>query len=139
MAEDTRVSSGGCLCGGIRYRFTGEPRVQVLCSCRDCQRANGGAYIVGLLVRKDNLTIDGEPARHAVKSAGGSEITREFCPDCGSQLFNTQERLPRYHAVMAGTLDDPSWVQPQIHVWTRSELPWAHQGETIKRFEQGAE
>jgi len=26
--------------------------------------------------------------------------------------------------VRAGTLDDASWVEPDIHIYTRSKLPW---------------
>lgn len=35
----TRMYTGGCACGAIRYEITGEPAVMVDCQCRQCQRA----------------------------------------------------------------------------------------------------
>ena len=44
--------SGGCACGAIRYQVDAEPVLMVNCHCRACQRASGGAYGTGLIVRR---------------------------------------------------------------------------------------
>ena len=38
--------TGGCHCGAIRYRITGEPVRHLLCHCSDCRR-HAGAPMVG--------------------------------------------------------------------------------------------
>ena len=34
----------------------------------------------------------------------------------------------------AGTLDDPSWLRPTVHFWTRSAQPWVVLPEGGTRF-----
>ncbi len=35
----------------------------------------------------------------------------------------------------AGTLDDPSQVTPDIHVFTRSKLPWVELPKNVQAFD----
>ena len=35
----------------------------------------------------------------------------------------------------AGTLDDPSSVAPDVHIYTRSKLPWVELPEGVPAFE----
>jgi hypothetical protein len=34
----------------------------------------------------------------------------------------------------AGTLDDPSWLEPQLEVWGESAQPWIHEVEGRPRM-----
>lgn len=45
---------GGCRCGAIRYRITGEPLSAGFCHCRMCQRA-AGAPVVAWVGSSQNL------------------------------------------------------------------------------------
>ena len=36
------TASGGCLCGGVRYRVQGPLRPILQCHCEMCRRATGG-------------------------------------------------------------------------------------------------
>jgi hypothetical protein len=36
--------------------------------------------------------------------------------------------------VRAGTLDDPSSVEPDVHIYTRSKLPWVELPESTPAF-----
>ena len=42
----TETHEGGCLCGSIRYRTTGDPARVTTCYCRFCQRATGSIGLV---------------------------------------------------------------------------------------------
>ncbi|HVU27435.1 MAG TPA: hypothetical protein VHG71_06825 [Verrucomicrobiae bacterium] len=35
-------STGGCVCGEIRYECDSRPLTMLKCHCRDCQRVSGG-------------------------------------------------------------------------------------------------
>jgi hypothetical protein len=41
---------GGCLCGGIRYQISGEPRSADYCHCRMCRRTAGAPVVARLIV-----------------------------------------------------------------------------------------
>jgi len=36
----------------------------------------------------------------------------------------------------AGTLDDPSWLDPKLHNWTQSMQPWVTIGADATQVEQ---
>jgi hypothetical protein len=40
-------------------------------------------------------------------------------------------------AVPAGSLDDASWLEPQLEVWTSSSQPWAPLMEAAQAMERG--
>ena len=51
----TRINvEGGCLCGAIRYRISGNVLGEVTCHCRDCQYVCGGAPAYVIAVPKKN-------------------------------------------------------------------------------------
>ena len=37
--------------------------------------------------------------------------------------------------VRAGTLDDPSSVRPDVHIYTRSKVPWVTLPESVPAFD----
>jgi hypothetical protein len=45
------------------------------------------------------------------------------CPACQVALWS-HYTLPDLAFVRAGTLEDPSSVAPDVHIYTRSKLPW---------------
>jgi hypothetical protein len=47
-----------------------------------------------------------------------------FCPNCGTTVAATAEYLPGGRAITAGTFDDPNWIKPSRHAYTRSALHW---------------
>ena len=105
------MHEGGCLCGGISYCVSGEPNHVILCHCRFCQRATGGAYMVETLFDKDAFTLSkGEPAvyRH-VSEGSGKEVLVHFCPNCGTKTHLTFERFPTSVGIYSGTFDAPDW------------------------------
>jgi hypothetical protein len=48
---------GGCGCGSVRYRLTGEPMFTNCCHCLDCQRQTGSAFVINLLIEADRLEV----------------------------------------------------------------------------------
>lgn len=52
-------------------------------------------------------------------------MTRNFCGECGSPVTICCEgALAGLSLVQAGTLDDPSWVRPAVHIFCASAQPW---------------
>ena len=118
--------SGGCRCGTVRYGCTTEPAMTVHCHCRDCQYATGSGFATVIAVPKDGFNmLKGEVKGYTVTATSGGDVKREFCVECGSPLFSWVDALPDVVFVKAGSLDDPSWLKPEMTLWTASAPPWA--------------
>jgi hypothetical protein len=118
--------TGGCLCGAVRYRYSGEVLRRPICHCRDCQRAGGGAFHVGLVLRRAGFTLtSGELRTWRAIGYSGRWIDRSFCPVCGSGILHELEaRGPDIVVIKAGTLDDPALVVPDYEIFVRSKMKW---------------
>lgn len=132
------VIRGGCLCGRVRYEYTGDVGPANYCHCSDCRRCTGSAYNIGvrLLAAQFRIT-SGNPNGYTKRGDSGSELTRHFCGDCGSPLFTSSPRHPDYVYAKAGCLDDPTIVRPAHQSWTASAVPWARIDQELQGFTKG--
>jgi hypothetical protein len=126
--------NGGCLCGGVKYTVTEEPRRVFHCNCRDCQRATGSLFQYGLMVRESSLKVEGELRSYTSKSDADRSITRLFCPTCGSSVMNRLELAPGMLVLCGGTLDEPT-LKPHFELFTRSKPAWLKTDDTIPSYE----
>src|SRR2546423_1693279 len=116
---------GRCLCGAVSYSCDADPVWTAVCHCRDCQRQTGTAFSIIVGVPAQSFELSGELGTHVtIGEDHGLETKRRFCPACGSPVISESAGLPGVVIVKAGTLDDPSWLAPQMEVWGRSAQPW---------------
>ena len=128
---------GGCLCGAVRYKLTGAVFRQFVCYCRDCQRSGGSILHAAVMVPRAGFTItNGELRTYRSKADSGRTIARSFCPICGSGIINELEFRPDHVVIKAGTLDDPSLVNPTYEVYARSKTPWVSIRGEIQSFSE---
>jgi hypothetical protein len=126
---------GGCSCGEIRYRLASDPMFVHCCHCLNCQRQTGSAFVLNLLIEADRVELTAEePHVVSVPRDDGSEQSISRCPTCQVALWSDYGR-PEVLFVRAGTLDDPSWVEPDVHIFTRSRVPWIVLPEGVPAFE----
>ena len=112
------VRTGGCQCGAIRFRVTGELTDASICHCRMCQKAFGAYYAPLVSTRGARL----EWTRGAPKRFRSSNVVqRGFCGDCGTPL--TYE-APDGVAVAAGAFDDPAGLTPWVQYGIEGKLPY---------------
>jgi hypothetical protein len=93
------------------------------CHCLNCQRQTGSAFVINMLIEADRVEVTGEPQAVEVPRDDGSAQRIYRCPACEIAVFSEYGR-PEVKFVRAGTLDDPSAVAPDVHIYTRSKLPW---------------
>jgi hypothetical protein len=124
---------GGCSCGSVRYRLTSDPLFVHCCHCLNCQRQTGSAFVINLLIETDRVELlAGEP--ELVPVPRGSKKQKIWrCPTCQIAVFS-QYTTPRIRFVRGGTLDDPASVAPDVHIYTRSKLPWVELPESVPSF-----
>jgi len=119
---------GGCTCGSVRYRLNARPIFVHCCHCTWCQRETGSAFAVNAMIEASNVELlKGELERTTLPSASGKGQTLSRCPHCGITLWsNYAAARERVHFVRVGTLDEPSLVPPDIHIFTSTKQPWVH-------------
>ena len=126
---------GGCSCGAVRYRLTSDPLFTHCCHCLNCQRQTGSAFVINLLTETDGLELlAGDPQPVAVPRDDGSEQQIFRCPTCQVAVFS-QYGHPGVRFVRGGTLDEPSSIEPDVHIFTRSKLPWITLPESTPAFD----
>ncbi len=125
---------GGCACGAVRYRLTSDPLFVHCCHCLNCQRQTGSAFVVNVLIEAERVQLlAGEPEPVAVPRSGGKKQKIWRCPNCQVAVFSEYtSRQVRF--VRAGTLDDPASVEPDVHIFTRSKLPWVTLPDSVPAF-----
>ncbi|KAI0554386.1 DUF636 domain-containing protein [Xylaria curta] len=100
------ATTGSCMCGDIRYQFTGEPAVTALCHCVDCQKWTGSAFTSNAVVPRTAFSVtQGTPRSYDVTGASGKINKHFFCSNCGSSLYTELEVMPDMTCVKAGGLD----------------------------------
>jgi hypothetical protein len=122
----SEVHEGGCLCGAVRYRVTGNSNVWVgVCHCNFCKRRTGSAFGISAYFDEAAVQISGELKAYQYRSDESNRWLRtEFCPTCGTTVTTTIEAFPGARCITGGTFDDPDWIKPSVHAWTRSALHW---------------
>lgn len=116
---------GGCACGAVRYRLTSPPMFVHCCHCRDCQRQTGGAFAINALIETDRIVLEAgaaTPTRMPTDSGRVHDVYR--CAACGTGLWSDYGGRPALRFVRVATLDDPTALTPDVHIFTRTRLPW---------------
>lgn len=123
--RSTEFREGGCLCSAIRFRTVGAPLKVTVCHCPLCQRISGSAFTVELIFPRKAVSFDGAFSTFTYRSPDhGRLLHYAFCPTCGTHLGVALDRFPTIQIVYAGVYDDPSWVKPDSHIFTRSAATW---------------
>jgi hypothetical protein len=113
---------GGCSCGAIRYRMDASPLAVYRCHCTRCQAYSGGAFGMGMPVRKEHFTVlRGAPQIYAAPADSGREVPVFFCGACGTRVWHAPAHSPHLINAMPGTLDDTSWLVSVGNFWARSK------------------
>jgi hypothetical protein len=127
---------GGCSCGAVRYRLTSDPLFVNCCHCLNCQRQTGSAFVINLLIEADRVELlAGSPEAVEVPRDDGSKQRISRCPTCQVALFSDYGR-PEVLFVRGGTLDDPTEIEPDAHIYTRSKVEWVMLPESVPAFEE---
>lgn len=116
--------SGGCLCGAVRYEGDATPLFQMKCYCNDCRKTSGAGHSANIVVDRNSVTVKGATSSYASKADSGHDVTRVFCPRCGSQNYALNSGLPHAIAIRAATLDDPGTFAPQMTVYASRAPAW---------------
>lgn len=117
-------AKGRCQCGAISFSVSGEPVMSGFCHCLDCQKASGAPHVMHVAFRAEAIDVLGATATYVSAADSGGEVTREFCPVCGSRMFGSSTTMPGMKTVHASAFDDPSAYSPMMTVYAKRAQPW---------------
>lgn len=133
------VIKGHCLCGTITYSSDADPAAVVICHCDECQRQSGAPFSLNVIVDRERFTIAGDTLTsfETVGTDSGEKRQRMFCSRCGSTVLSILAEAEDLAIIKAGTLEDRSWLEPEMEVWCESAHPWLQSTEERGLFPRG--
>ena len=118
---------GGCTCRQVRYRLKSKPMFVNACHCTWCQRETGAAFATNAMIEAGRVESIGEvtPVSVDTPSASGKGQRIWRCPNCQVAVWSNYAGAgDRVRFVRVGTLDAGHGIEPDIHIFTSTKLPW---------------
>src|SRR5262249_52097819 len=135
MRDEAKKVTGGCLCGKVRYEAQVFLKTGYYCHCRTCQKSSGQPADISVPIKAGTLVFTKSKPKYYVSSEHGK---RGFCEDCGSRLL-WQALDPQNDwmtNVTVGSLDNSDEVEPSIHIFVDTKLPWYKVNEQLPKFRE---
>ncbi|HZR02199.1 MAG TPA: GFA family protein [Burkholderiales bacterium] len=117
-------TTGGCLCGKVRFEATGQPYRVGICHCLDCRKHHGAVFHASAIFPAQAVVIRGETREYA---------GRHFCPNCGSTVFG---RSGDEAELNLGSMDAPDQFAPTYELWTIRRECWLPAFPTAHKYER---
>lgn len=116
-------TTGGCLCGKVRFEASGRPYRVGICHCLDCRKHHGALFHASAIFPADAVAVTGETRVYS---------GRHFCPLCGSTVFG---RSGDEMELNLGSMDAPDRFIPTYELWTVRRESWLPAFPTLRRYE----
>ncbi|KAK2762153.1 hypothetical protein FQN54_001161 [Arachnomyces sp. PD_36] len=131
---------GGCTCGHIRYKLTSAPLFVHCCHCTTCQTETGTGFALNAIIETSaTVLLSGTPTAIATPSESGMGQLISRCPQCHVAVWSNYGGAgPFMNFIRVGTLDPEArrGILPDVHIYTKSKLPWVVIPEGAKKFEE---
>lgn len=125
---------GSCMCGAVKYEYTGDFGTITICHCSDCRKAQGSSAVVAAPVDASKFRwTQGEELITEYESSPGKK--RAFCKRCGSPLYSRRDREPRLLRLRMGSIDTPVEATPVAHIYVSDLPPWAELDDDLPRYD----
>jgi hypothetical protein len=119
-----RATSGGCLCGGVRFELSEPAGSWGYCHCTRCQKRSGTA--ASPQARIDGNTfrlLQGEELVQAWRHPDGG-FEKCFCRDCGAHLFSRNPDDPSQMSIRMAAFDEPPDESPSWRTFVAYAAHW---------------
>jgi hypothetical protein len=121
---------GGCQCGAIRYRVSGQPVMAAICHCAMCRRANAAPAVAWAMFQESQVEFLGGATATYASSPGAR---RGFCAVCGTPISFTADYIPGLIDLTIGSFDQPEKLVPTLHYWDSKRLPWVRFADDLPK------
>ena len=127
-----------CCCGACAIQVKGEPAINAVCHCRDCQRRTGSAFGWSVYFKDEDVvaTIGAfrtyAPAGKAPNSGAADWQERVFCGKCGTTLSWRSTDFAGLTGIAGGCFTGAGTAvpEPTLTVGNESRCAWVTLPET---------
>lgn len=132
MTDESKSTTGGCMCGAVRYEAIGEPFAVGYCHCRSCRHHTGAPVAALVAFERDRVKFT-KADRSIYNSSPGVE--RGFCDQCGTPLSWEGKAWDgllfiNFHI---STLDSPDNYVPDRHWYHSKRIAWVEVSDDLPR------
>jgi len=93
--------------------------------------------VINALIETDRIEVPSTELEVTTLDSGEGGIQDIYrCPTCRTALWSDYGRRRNLRFVRVGTLDNPAALPPNVHIFTRSKLPWVRLPEGVPFFEE---
>jgi hypothetical protein len=111
------MTTGGCLCGAVRFEVLGPLRDVVLCHCGECRRWGGHVTAMTAAEAAHLRFVTDSGLRWIDSPESAARARRGFCGKCGASLFwDAPDR--ETISIAAGVLDEPTGLRTTSQIYT---------------------
>lgn len=129
------IYSGKCLCGAVTYEVTAPPIVVAKCHCEECRRLSGTGHTIGAMFPRNAVSLHGTLSEFKYVSGKESEVTKAFCPQCGTPIYGTNTGSPEHLTLPLGSMDDAVGLEIQVVIFERDKQHWEQLSDNVAAFE----
>jgi len=127
---------GSCFCNAVQFKVNGAPKGVVSCHCNFCRKHSGAAFSTYVVVPEAALKITaGQDSISAFQFK--ENAYKHFCKQCGSPIYNKNERYQGLRMIYLGGISGASNIVPAANIYCESQLAWVPAIAEIRNFEQG--
>jgi len=113
---------------------TSDPIRVSVCHCLACQRRTGSVFGVQARFSSNAVTVSGAAKEYVRIGDEGSRITFRFCPECGSTVLYTIDRLQDAVAIPVGAFADPTFPDPTFSIYEERMHGWVSMPAGVERI-----
>ena len=122
---NSKLYTGACLCGKVRFEITGGIQNPVYCHCSRCRKAQGSAFASnGNVDIKAFKFISGETELTAYTHPATPDQTKYFCHHCGSPIMSKSPLTPNSVRIRLGSIESDITEKPSAHIFVSSKANW---------------
>jgi len=126
-----------CCCGACAIQVKGDPTINGICHCRNCQRRTGSAFGWSAYFPNENVTATIGAFRTYSppgKAPGAGEDWQErvFCGKCGTTLSWRSSDFEGLTGIAGGCFTEGALPEPTMTVHNETRYAWVTLPETWK-------
>ena len=129
-------TQGSCLCGEVRYEFSGPAKVFQYCHCSRCRKFTGSAHAANIIIAPENFVwLSGEDSLGRFEHPEAKYFATCFCQKCGSSL-PWLVKNGRSVVIPAGTLDADPGIRPMHNIFWKNRVEWRVAIEDLPHYDE---